>query len=102
MEEIELKLRVQGFFKEMLQGDENNPAIFDYIQSEANEDEEKILKYLENGAIIVACGRVVVDIINPDNGVAGCPNLMTDGIWAWSGELAYYVKKYHIKHKLGL
>ena len=33
----------------------------------------------------------------PDNGVAGCPDILTDGVWMWPGDLAYYVKKYHLE-----
>ncbi|MBD5134853.1 MAG: hypothetical protein HDT39_02660 [Lachnospiraceae bacterium] len=92
-----MKLKTQGYFKEMLHGDESNPSIFDYIQPKANKNEEEIINYLKNGIVIVACGGVVSDIINPDNGLAGCPELKTDGIWVWSGDLAYYVKRYHLK-----
>lgn len=92
-----MKLKAVGYFKEMLQGNESNPSIYDFIQLEANEYEEKMIEYLNSGVVIVACGGVVMDIINSDNGFAGCPDLKTDGIWAWSGDLAYYVKQYHLK-----
>ena len=37
------------------------------------------------------------DVVNPDNGIAGCPDILTDGVWMWPGDLAYYVKKYHLE-----
>lgn len=92
-----MKVKSQGIFKEMLQGSASDPSIFDFIQSEANEDENKIIDYLENGTVIIACAGVMVDVVNPENGLAGSPEWKTDGIWAWSGELAYYVKQYHLK-----
>lgn len=60
-------------------------------------DEDKIYRYLKAGITVVACGGVVKDIVDSNNGIAGCPDLLTDGIWLWPGDLAYYVKKYHLK-----
>ena len=37
------------------------------------------------------------DIVDSNNGIAGCPDMLTDGIWLWPGDLAYYVKRYHLK-----
>lgn len=92
-----MTLRKQGYFKEMYGGDESDPSIWDHIKSEPYQQEEKIINYLDSGVVIVACGGCIQDIINPDNGMAGCPDLKTDGIWFWSGELSYYVRRYHIK-----
>ncbi len=46
---------------------------------------------------MAACGGVIKDIINPDNGIVGCPDMLTDGEWLWPGDLAYYVKNYHLQ-----
>ncbi len=92
-----MQLRTQGIFKEMLQGSDNDPSIFNSIQTKANEDEDKMIDYLEKGIVIIACGAVMIDVVNPKNGYAGCPEWKTDGKWAWSGDLAYYVRQYHLK-----
>lgn len=91
-----MKLKRQGFYKEMPHGKRDDPSIFNFIQKKENDDEEKILNYLKQGIVLVACGGVVNDIIEPDNGIAGCPDMRTDGTWLWPGDLPYYVKKYHI------
>lgn len=91
-----MKLKRQGFYKEMSHGKSDDPSIFDFIQKKGNDDEEKIVTYLKEGIVLVACGGVVNDIIEPNNGIAGCPDMLTDGTWLWPGDLSYYVKKYHI------
>lgn len=92
-----MKLKTIGIFKEMLHGSECDPSIFEFIQPNASEGEDKIINYLRSGIVIVACGGIVTDVINPENGLAGCPELKTDGIWVWPGDLEYYVKHYHLK-----
>jgi len=99
LKEVCMQLIRQGFFREMLQGDEMDSSIFDFIQENASNNEERIVDYLNKGIVVTACGGVVRDVINPINGIAGCPDLKTDGVWVWPGDLEYYVKKYHIKLK---
>ncbi|MBD5461989.1 MAG: hypothetical protein HDR24_02845 [Lachnospiraceae bacterium] len=92
-----MKLRRVGFYKEMPYGNKNDPSILKFIREKEELEEEKICNYLEEGIILVACGGVVKDIINPNNGFVGCPDMLTDGIWIWPGDLTYYVKKYHLE-----
>jgi len=91
-----MKFRRQGFFREMPHGEESDPSIFDYTERSGEKEAEKIFQYLNEGKVLVACGGIAIDIINPSNGFAGCPELKTDGIWVWPGDLAYYVKQYHL------
>lgn len=92
-----MKLMRQGFFKEMSYSEEDDPSIFDFIQKDEEPEKTEICQYLEEGSVLVACGGIVQDVINPQNGVAGCPDMVTDGIWMWPGDLSYYVKKYNLK-----
>ena len=92
-----MKLKRQGFYKEMPYGDQSDPSILQFIRERGEIDEDKIYQYLEKGIVLMACGGIVKDIINPDNGIAGCPDILTDGIWVWPGDLAYYVKRYHLE-----
>lgn len=91
-----MKLKRQGFYKEMPHGKSDDPSIFDFIQKEENADEEQMINYLKQGIIFVACGGVTNDIINPANGIVGIPDMLTDGIWLWPGDLSYYLKRYHV------
>lgn len=92
-----MKLKRQGFYKEMPHGDKNDPSILQFIRDEGDLEEHNICQYLNEGIVVSACGGVVKDIINSNNGIAGCPNILTDGIWLWPGDLVNYVKKYHLK-----
>lgn len=92
-----MKLKRQGFYKEMPYGNQSDPSIMQFIRERGEIDEDKIYQYLKKGIVLVACGGIVKDIINPDNGIAGCPSILTDGIWVWPGDLAYYVKRYHLE-----
>ena len=92
-----MKLKRQGFYKEMPYGNQNDPSILQFIRERGEVDEDKIYQYLEKGIVLMACGGIVKDIINPDNGIAGCPDILPDGIWVWPGDLAYYVKRYHLE-----
>ncbi len=94
---IYMKLKRQGFYKEMPHGDKNDPSILQFIREKGEIEEERIYQYLKEGIVLISCGGVVEDIINPYNGIVGCPDMLTDGIWLWPGDLAYYVKKYHLK-----
>ena len=37
------------------------------------------------------------DVIDSSKGTAGTPTVYTDGKWIWPGDLAYYVKNYHLE-----
>lgn len=92
-----MKLKKQGFFKEMRCGDLSDPSIFDFMKNEIDENEEKICQYLKEGKVLVACSDLSKDIVNCDNGWIGCSDILTDGIWIWPSDLIYYVKTYHVK-----
>lgn len=91
-----MKSRRQGFYREMPHGNEDDPSILLYIRDKSDK-EERIYQYLNEGIVLVSCGGIVKDVVNPDNGIAGCPDILTDGVWMWPGDLAYYVKKYHLE-----
>lgn len=92
-----MKLKRQGFYRELPHG-EKCPSILDYTDKVNQKKAEKIFQYLNEGKVLVACGGITIDVINPENGFASCPELKTDGIWVWPGDLPYYVKKYHFAY----
>jgi hypothetical protein len=78
-------------------GDEDGTSIKTLMSDTAGENEAEQVHYLENGAVFIACAGVVKDVLNSSNGVIGSPHILTDGVWAWPKDLAYYVQKYHVK-----
>jgi hypothetical protein len=90
------KLRLVGFFRELPHGLPDGPSLRESLGS-THASEPEILEYLRNGTMMVASPGMVGDVLgNPQVPVAA-PHILTDGEWAWSGDLAYYVGKYHVR-----
>lgn len=93
-----LNLIKQGFYKEMTYGSDNDSSIKPLINTEIDKELiDKVCRYLDSGIVIMECCGTTTDALNQDNGIAGVPSLLTDGVWVWPGDLSYYVKKYNIK-----
>ena len=91
-----MKLKKVGIYKELSYGEENDPSIFDVIGSEISNKKE-ICNYLKSGFVLAACAGTVSDVINPEKGIIGPPDCLTDGTWIWYADLAYYVAEYNLK-----
>ena len=86
-----------GYYCEMHHGEADDPSIFEAKKADYSEESlRKILGYLRNGIVIAAASDYSQDVINYENGIAGCPDALTDGKWLWPGDLQYYVKNYSI------
>ena len=51
---------------------------------------------MDSGIPLVVSPGTALDIIDETKGIAGTPSVLTDGKWAWSGVLSYYVKNYNL------
>ena len=91
-----MNLTSVGYFREMLDGSPSDPSIKDYIHKGASDLNEKICAYLDSGIPLVVSPGTALDIIDETKGIAGTPSVLTDGKWAWSGVLSYYVKNYNL------
>ena len=92
-----MNLTSVGYFKEMLDGSPNNPSIKDYVNKGTHSLIDKICAYLDNGIPLIVSPGTALDIIDESKGIAGSPSVLTDGKWAWSGVLSYYVKNYNLQ-----
>ncbi len=92
-----VKLTSVGYFKEMLDGSPSDPSIKDYVNKGTSSLIDKICAYLDNGVPLIVSPGTALDVIDEAKGVAGSPSILTDGKWAWSGVLSYYVKNYNIQ-----
>ena len=95
-EVIEMNLTSVGYFREMLDGSLSDPSIKDYLNKGTDYPIEKICAYLDSGLPLIVSPGVALDIIDETKGVAGSPSILTDGKWAWSGVLSYYVRNYNL------
>ena len=94
---MNINLKRQGYYREMPHAEETDPSIKDFIGAKIdNETRKRVCEYLNSGYVLVACYGTALDVINPDRGMAGCPSMMTDGVWVWPGDLAYYVCEYSL------
>ncbi len=91
-----MNLKSIGFYREMSQGRETDPSIFDVLKKGDPALVEKICKYLSNGLTIIVSPGITSDIIDEAAGIAGTGSSCTDGIWLWPDDLVYYVRKYNI------
>ena len=92
-----MKLKTVGYYKEMVQGRETDPSIYDFINKENADIIKNICNYLNQGIAFIVSPGTVSDVIHPENGTVGISSSYTDGVWLWPGDLAYYVKKYSLK-----
>lgn len=84
-----------GFFRELRHGDPEGPSIHDAVVDPLEpEVREAVARYLEQGSVIVATTARADDAIEPvHRDVAGI-NVLSDGEFVWSEDLAYYVRRY--------
>ena len=85
-----------GYFKEMPDGSPDDLSIKDFVDKNTEYPIDKICAYLERGLPLIVAPGVVQDVIDENKGSAGSPSILTDGKWAWSGVLSYYVKNYNL------
>ena len=91
-----MKLKSVGFFRELDHGDPTGPSLVASVGDKPRPDEARIADYLRGGLLLIGCPGVVGDILDEAAGLIGTPHIMTDGVWAWPGDLPYYVEKYHL------
>lgn len=91
-----MKLKTVGFFRELRHGEENGSSLIENIDDKPKAYENKLIEYLQNGILFIFSPCTVTDVLSKEDVIIGRPDVLTDGVWAWSGDLAYYIKKYHV------
>ena len=88
-------LKPVGFFDELELWHPTGLSLVENLSTEPHSKEAEIIKYLDNGNMIVACAGVVKDVLSKSGEIAGVPSILTDGVFVWTGVLRYYIEKYH-------
>jgi hypothetical protein len=91
-------LRTVGFFRELRHGMPDGPSLHDAVGTLPADLHDRVWRYLESGAVLVASSGIVDDVLDPDRQAVATPDMMTDGTWLWPRDLAYYVAN----HQVGL
>jgi hypothetical protein len=90
-------LKTVGFYKDLPHGFKSHPELKSVISGMAHPHTDAILNYLRSGEVHTACPGLIEDVLSEERILIGSPHIMTDGVWAWPNDLAYYVEKYHVK-----
>jgi hypothetical protein len=90
------KLCKVGFFRELPHGDNAGPSLQEMGGSLPYPDQVNILSYLKSGKEFITCLGLTSDVLNPSSEMIA-PHVLTDGVWAWSLDLEYYVRKYYVQ-----
>ena len=91
------KLIRVGFFRELRHGDPEGESLREAIQPSPRPNEARIVGYLRAGKMLVGTMGVTRDVLVDKGPIVGSPHVLTDGVYAWAADLAYYVERYHAR-----
>lgn len=85
-----------GFFRELKHGRADGPSLRESMRDTGKPGESRIAAYLRAAPILLHAIGPVTDVLEPKGDFICAPNIHTDGTYAWSEDLAYYVERYHV------
>jgi len=90
------KLKKFGFFRNKKQN--AKLELLELKRDIPHDMEQNILHYLKGGVVIAVIVGIDEDFLAPQQTRIGLPPIVrTDGTWAWTSDVVYYVEKYHIQ-----
>ena len=92
-----MKLKKVGFFRELEYCGKDEGTLREAINDHPEENEDKIINYLNDGVVFCVCPGLVFDVLDESKGIIGSLELLTDGEWVWASDLSYYVANYHVR-----
>jgi hypothetical protein len=90
------KLQRVGFYRQMPHGEPTDPDITAASADVAGPDEEALASYLDAGHVYIATAGIVTDVVDGRTPI-GPAHYLTDGTYVWPGDVAYYVRTYHLR-----
>ena len=91
-----MQLKDIGFFRDLPHGLEDSPSLEEARRSSGDDDEAQVISYLRDGNLMVATTGPGLDPLAEGLEYTDPPHILTDGVWMWPGDLAFYVEKYHV------
>jgi hypothetical protein len=85
-----------GFFRELRHGDPEGPSLASCQREHSGPHEDELVRYLQQAPVLIASPGPVGDVLDPTAGPVGTPSIHSDGVWCWPGDLAHYVRRYHV------
>ena len=89
-------MKTVGMFRELVPWDDTAPSIADSVGAEPLPDADQIVAYLGLGIPLVDMLDFAKDVLGSGELIGGASSLLTDGVWMWRQDLAFYVRRYHI------
>jgi len=83
-----------GFFCERTEN-EAKAEILAHRCEQRLPDHERIVRYLGTGHALFIAPTIVFDCASEEETEIGPLKILTDGTYAWTSDLAYYVKRYN-------
>ena len=90
-----MKLKTFGFFDEMPE-DEARHLLRGLQEEVPSPDEQRIIAYLRGGVPMLAIPGLVFNLLADKEEPIGPPHVFTDGEWAWTADVTFYIERYHI------
>lgn len=89
------KKKLVGFYRELPHGLPNGPSLRAVVGDTSHPDENGIVTYLRGGTILSMTMGPGRDVLSPTPKLIDPSHVLTDGLWIWPLDLAYYVENYH-------
>jgi hypothetical protein len=91
-----IELQRTGFFREMPHGEATDPSLAEARNPAALPHEDRVAGYLDAGHVLTAATEPTRDVFDASKSI-GPPHDLTDGKFVWPGDLAHYVRSYHVR-----
>lgn len=88
-----------GFFRDLTDGHDTTVALEHARRDRAEADEDLLVQYLESGRLHRTTDTEPYDPLDEsdDDPEIPAPHIYTDGVYEWRGDLAYFVRTYHVR-----
>jgi hypothetical protein len=84
-----------GFFRQLEHGLAHGPDLAQALEVPLPaEQRAPLARYLRSGEAVAVTGSRAADVFKPELGEILAINVLTDGEYVWSEDLAYYVETY--------
>jgi hypothetical protein len=88
-------MKVVGLFRELgIEIDQSTQSIHDVAGALSSDKVDAVVRYLNSGVPVFDVMGATSDPFDRSIQIPGGPSLVTDGVWIWRYDLAYFVQRY--------
>lgn len=90
-------MKAIGLFRELSRDmDRSVQSIHAAVGTLEDEAVMRVVEYLRSGIPVFDVMEATVDPLDSSVSISGGPSLISDGVWVWREDLAYYVERYKV------